>query len=357
MKKAPPYTDLGRPQGQEARRPDRHHRPGLRREEQGRQRLRARGRSTTCRPADRPASSPAGSTRPINDNGPLLDFAKANPDTRSSRSSTPASSTASASRRTTPTPPSCSRSINEALAKAKSGRHATRRATRSGSAPSPSRDDPTVTVQVRAVTADQADVQQAATAHAALSPGSGPSAPAGCSTPSWSSSCSCAVFAADWRQITEVFFRGDLIGRHADPEGLGRALLNTVVYTPALRLRPGPRHGAGADAAVPASRRTAGSRPSTSSSSAGCRRSWCSWRSACCRWPSRAWRSRSTPTARSGSRSASSAAAYMAETIRAGIQAVPQGPGRGGPVAGHAGRRGDPQDRAAAGVPDRHCRR
>ena len=34
-----------------------------------------------------------------------------------------------------------------------------------------------------------------------------------------------------------------------------------------------------------------------------------------------------------------------------------EGAGRGGPVARHAGRPGDAQDRAAAGVPDRHSRR
>ena len=48
------------------------------------------------------------------------------------------------------------------------------------------------------------------------------------------------------------------------------------------------------------------------------------------------------------------AAAYMAETIRAGIQAVPEGTGRGGPHAGMSLGPDDGQHRAAAGLPDRH---
>ncbi|KAA1422483.1 amino acid ABC transporter permease [Mumia zhuanghuii] len=39
-----------------------------------------------------------------------------------------------------------------------------------------------------------------------------------------------AIFAADWKQIGEVFFKPDLI-KTTITQGLGRALLNTIVYT------------------------------------------------------------------------------------------------------------------------------
>ena len=47
------------------------------------------------------------------------------------------------------------------------------------------------------------------------------------------------------------------------------------------------------------------------------------------------------------------AAAYMAEVIRAGIQAVPKGQIEAARSLGMPAGVGDPQDRAAAGVPDR----
>ena len=49
------------------------------------------------------------------------------------------------------------------------------------------------------------------------------------------------------------------------------------------------------------------------------------------------------------------AAAYMAETIRAGIQAVPRGQVEAARTLGHVAGADDVVDRAAPGIPDRHA--
>ena len=59
-----------------------------------------------------------------------------------------------------------------------------------------------------------------------------------------------AVFAANWHQIIDVFFRGNLVVETLTTS-LGTAFKNTVIYTAgAFVVRPGRRHAAGADAAV-----------------------------------------------------------------------------------------------------------
>ncbi len=105
-----------------------------------------------------------------------------------------------------------------------------------------------------------------------------------------------------------------------------RAAQHHPLHVGRVRLRPRVRHHPGADATVPGRRRTAGWRRRTSSCSGVCPRCWCSSSSGTAsRSPSRSAR---FPGGVFGSIAIGlglTAAAYMAETIRAGIQAVPKG--------------------------------